>query len=394
MTEPLLPSPQAAPGQLGLAARLAGWFEVGDGRDRSRVIEGVRGLAVALVFLVHFDATFSRFLPADGWAHHASAWGSRIGYHGVDIFFVLSGYLIYRGVVGRRVSYATFFGRRVRRIYPTFLAVFALYLGLSFVVPSLSKLPADGRGAYVAANLLLLPGVFHIQPLITVSWSLSYEIFFYLSLPLVVGLLGMSRWQPRARIVFFLAIPLFLFLFGPFRLATLPRFLIFIPGMVLADLAAGWRDRPKAPAQLEWLLLPAVLVLGALGVWLEGIPIETLQGNPIMAQFRGSNAAIRQMLLIGAASALLMWTGLRVDGMVSRFFGWRPLRYLGNMSYSYYLFHGFTLNALKFACDRLLPPNFTSTALVGLALPASFAVTLVASGALFLMVEKRFSLQA
>ena len=371
--------------------RLARWFEIGEGGARSRVLEGVRGLAVALVFLVHFDATFSRFLLPGSLARTVSNWASRIGYHGVDIFFVLSGFLIYRGVVGRRVSYATFFARRVRRIYPTFLAVFALYVALSFVVPSYSKLPPEGRATYLVENLLLLPGVFKIQPLITVSWSLSYEIFFYLSLPLIVGLLQMHRWRPGARMAFFAAIPVSLFLIGPITPFTLSRFMIFLPGMMLADLAVGWRDRPKSPARLEWLLLPLIVALGIAGVWIEAIPLARLPHFWAADQLRGSNTAIRQTVLIGGAAALLIGIGLRVDGTIGRFFMWRPLRYLGNMSYSYYLFHGLTLNAIKFMCDRLLPTDYVSVPMVVVALPLSFGVTVVTSTVLFLVIEKPFS---
>lgn len=381
------PPPVAGPG----GSRLDRWFEVGPGGDRSRVIEGVRGLAVAMVFLVHFDATFARFLPPGSLGRAVSTWASRIGYHGVDIFFVLSGFLIYRGVVGRKVSYATFFARRIRRIYPTFLAVFAIYLALSMVLPSYSKLPAQGRLSYIAANLLLLPGVFPIQPLITVAWSLSYEIFFYLSLPVIVGVLRMGAWRPAARIIFFSSIPIVLFLLGPIGHEALSRFQIFLPGMILADLAFGWRAGATLSPSLERLLIPVILGVAAVGVWLENLSGAALARVPIARHFEGPDAAVRQMVLIGGAAALLIWTGLRVKGRVSRLLSWRPLRYLGNMSYSYYLLHGLTLNAFKFLGDRLLPPDYVSAPLVVVALPVAFAATLVTSGVLFLCVEKPLS---
>ena len=66
--------------------------------------------------------------------------------------------------------------RRVQRIYPVFLVVFAIYIMLSFIFPSESKLPEGYVEIvkYILQNLLLLPGVFNIEPLITVAWSLSY----------------------------------------------------------------------------------------------------------------------------------------------------------------------------------------------------------------------------
>jgi peptidoglycan/LPS O-acetylase OafA/YrhL len=123
---------------------------------------------------------------------------------GVDLFFVLSGYLIYGAVIRKKVSHLTFFRRRVERIYPTFLCVFAIYLVLSILFPEENKIPARSLAAaiYILQNALLLPGIFHIQPIITVAWSLSYELFYYLSLPVLVMMLGMRSWRSSRRSIF------------------------------------------------------------------------------------------------------------------------------------------------------------------------------------------------
>ncbi|WP_280154891.1 acyltransferase [Piscinibacter sp. XHJ-5] len=124
-----------------------------------------------------------------------------IGNSGVDLFFVLSGYLIYGTLMRRPQSFGAFMIRRVRRIYPAFLVVFVTYMALAFAIPSLgAKLPATGLPSYFLANLLLLPGLFPIEPLITVAWSLSYEMFFYLLLPVVIALARLRQWAPVHRI--------------------------------------------------------------------------------------------------------------------------------------------------------------------------------------------------
>src|SRR5262249_39236648 len=144
--------------------------------------EGLRGLAVLLVFFVHFNAAFG-----DALAHGSAMWTlGRVlwanGNAGVDLFFLLSGYLIYGGLLPKPSGYWKYLARRVEPIYPTFLAVFGIYLALSLAFPAQSKIIEPGRGTvpYLIENLLLLPGVFHIKPIVTVAWSLSYEFAFYL----------------------------------------------------------------------------------------------------------------------------------------------------------------------------------------------------------------------
>ena len=111
-----------------------------------------------------------------------------LGNVGVDLFFVLSGYLIYGSLINRDQSIVKYFRRRIERIYPTFSVVLSVYLLATFVSPEKGKIPMgfwEGI-AYICENYLLLPGMFRIEPLITVAWSLSYEFFFYLAIPLMI----------------------------------------------------------------------------------------------------------------------------------------------------------------------------------------------------------------
>ena len=124
-------------------------FELSRGGESHnvRAMEGLRGFAVALVFLTHY-ASLSAPWVGDGSplaalldAVHA------IGNAGVDLFFVLSGYLIYGSLIGREQSYARFMRRRVVRIYPAFTAVFLLYVALSLLSPEAGKIPAPAGEA-------------------------------------------------------------------------------------------------------------------------------------------------------------------------------------------------------------------------------------------------------
>ncbi|MEO8036829.1 MAG: acyltransferase, partial [Acidobacteriota bacterium] len=157
------------------------------GHRALRSMEGLRGFAVFLVFLVHYVTLTAPWVDAASRTSVAGAVLRNVGNSGVDLFFVLSGYLIYGNLIRKGRPFLAYARRRIQRIYPTFLAVFVLYLLLSFVFSGQSKLPHGTIAAsgYVLANLLLLPGLLPIEPLITVAWSLSYEVFYYLSAPLL-----------------------------------------------------------------------------------------------------------------------------------------------------------------------------------------------------------------
>ncbi|MEZ5090189.1 MAG: acyltransferase family protein [Micropruina sp.] len=135
--------------------------------------------------------------------------GWQMGHAGVDLFFVLSGYLIYGAVIRRPTPYGRS-GRRLRRIYPVFLTVFAVYVLLDLTIAGTHRIPSEPWPAigYLLANLALLPGIVPIDPLLTVAWSLSFEFFYYLTIPLAVALLRMRRWQPRQRLLFFAGVAL------------------------------------------------------------------------------------------------------------------------------------------------------------------------------------------
>lgn len=157
-------------------------------------IDGLRALAVGSVLLFHaFPSTFS------------------LGYLGVDVFFVLSGYLISglmaRALVEGRFSLTTFYANRVRRIFPALILVMAVCLlfGWFYLLDDeLAQLGKHvlGGGAFVA-NLLLWreSGYFDEEavrkPLLHL-WSLGVEEQFYIVFPLLFG--GLWRLTRRVRL--------------------------------------------------------------------------------------------------------------------------------------------------------------------------------------------------
>ena len=337
-------------------------------------MEGLRGLAVLLVFFVHFASLSQPWHQYQGLAGALLQRLHQVGNAGVDLFFVLSGYLIYGGLIDKQPSFWRYLQRRLWRIYPTFLAVLAIYLLISALLPQYSKLPAAAGAAavYIVQNLLLLPGLFPVKPIIEVAWSLSYEMFFYLAMPAIIGALVLRRRSRTWRLGFFTllwmgGLALAAVLAGPARLS------LFIAGVLLYEVL---RLRSLWPAHSAWAVL-ALLGCAAI-MWLP-MPGATLQSL--------------RLLVLGLGFGLLCFVCFaQPAGAAGRLFSRTPLRWLGNMSYSYYLVHGLALHVFFAAVGRLLPPDGPGLAALALLLPA-LAWTLLVAAVLFVCCELPLSLR-
>ena len=357
-------------------------YEVDDSKYRIVPMEGLRGVAVLLVFFVHFHALFGEALPHESWSHSVFEFLGTVGNAGVDLFFVMSGFLIYGALIRRQSPYWTFIRRRIERIYPTFLAVFGVYLLLSIFFPAQNKIHGTPLRAalYVLENLLLFPGILRIQPVITVAWSLSYEFFFYLVLPLTIFLFGLRSWKPRSRTI---AVCLAWTIFAGVSLAAAmenrTRMISFVSGMLLYEVTASARFRGKLSRAGELVVL-ALVTAGFVFFYEVHRPRSHSSVNPFAP-----------IMVLSACFFLLALYAFEFEGGFARVFSWSPLRFLGNMSYSYYLIHGLTLQAVALLLlrARILPGTVGITWAL---LPAAFAATWIVSTALFLTVERRYSL--
>lgn len=364
-------------------------YAVEAGGARLLAMEGMRGVAVLLVLCVHYHALFQRYLADGSTAMGMSRYVGTVGHAGVDLFFVLSGFLIYGATIRRAAPFARFMRRRVQRIYPTFLAVLSLYLVLTALFPAQSKIPHGvvPAAGYLVANVLLLPGLFAIEPIITVAWSLSYEFFYYLALPLLVAALGMRGWRREARAGFFLVLFAVVVASPPWIGGARSRMGMFIPGILLYEAiesgaAARWVGRWG-----ERLALP--LAVAGLATASMFRPTSGVRLDLDLGFLHGAGL---RLLLLGPSFFLLTLYAFAYAGALRRAMEWRPLRYLGNMSYSYYLLHGVTLTAVGLVVMRLVPPAPGRTVVFLALLPVALIVTFMTSTGLFLLVEKPYSL--
>jgi peptidoglycan/LPS O-acetylase OafA/YrhL len=288
-------------------------------------VDGLRALAVALVVIFH-------------------AWPSALpgGFIGVDVFFVISGFIITRQIAaemeGGRFSYVKFLGRRARRLIPAALVCCVLVTAAAIVIlmpdalvsfsESLAAVWTMTANFYFYSNTGYFDGPSAEAPLLHM-WSLAVEDQFYLTWPLLLFLLvrrGWSRPQMIAACTGLFALSLLHSQYAAERHPELAFYLLpsrafeLIAGCALAlalPMATTLR-LPRAALDLAGL----ALVIGSAVMLGAGVPFPGLAALP---------AVVGTVLLIGA--------GLGAPTPVSRLLSLGPVVLTGRMSYSIYLYH-------------------------------------------------------
>lgn len=365
-------------------------FEIG-GRGRIVPMEGLRGIAILMVLLVHHATRFAGWAEPGSWTAAYAGFAHAAGQAGVDLFFALSGYLVYSLALQRRVGLGGFIGRRLRRIYPPFLAMMAVYVAMFVAIPGVAKWPEGGEATYVVRSLLLLPGVFDMPAVMTVAWSLSYELAFYLVMPLAVVALRMERWLRVERVGLIAGLAA-VYVAG--MMAWFPGQLEWIPLKV-------W-DRPRillfAAGMLAWEQFDSFKDKRA-GGWAQGLAAALMAGA-VAACYPLADPAYQQpwpsivrTLLLGAGSYALMLASFSGEGRLAGALSAAGLRWLGNCSYSFYLAHSLGVHAAGLLAERALPAAEWQGAGFWLMLPVTAVLASLATLPLYLFVERPFSLR-
>ncbi|OUS28468.1 hypothetical protein A9Q99_13195 [Gammaproteobacteria bacterium 45_16_T64] len=346
-------------------------LEVSHGQNNPLLsMEGLRGMAVFLVFWAHYSSQITPWLS--GHSIQIANFIHDLGVIGVDLFFVLSGYLIYGMIITKkRFLLVEYVNRRVRRIYPTFIAVLSVYLILSFLLPSESKLPEQSGELikYVLYNIMLLPGIFDIKPIMTVAWSLSYEVFSYISIPCIILSLNMKNWHAKYRIYFWALFSLLGF-YVCVDYQEYSRLMMFASGIVLFELHNNLKLRISQGG--IFCLFLALIIFGFKSVL-------------------GFNYLLSLMALY-VLFLLMCLCAFNDTTTTYQVFSFSPLRWLGNMSYSYYLLHGLTLKFSFFVIGHLFGHTIENAYLYYWLWIPLFLLSLIASFVLFVVIEKPLSL--
>ena len=218
--------------------------------ERFSHLQQLRAIAALMVVLYHAR------MP------HYPTWnGHEFGTLGVDLFFVISGFVIY-WVTRRETSFRRYLLRRLVRIVPLYWMLTLLMAAAVLLAPQLFKQTVFEL-AHFLKSLAFVPTVNpsrlnEITPLLTPGWTLNYELFFYLSFGFVFFFCGSSRW----RIPLFSALLLALVIAGRIFAASDPVILTYTSPKLLEFLAGIWIGAwlnhgaalPGKPAALLFLL--------------------------------------------------------------------------------------------------------------------------------------------
>lgn len=350
-------------------------------------LEGMRGFAAFLVFFVHIAALLRPYAQPHSALEKATQFTGSMGVTGVDVFFIISGFLMYGILMSKPIPIVPYLRRRVHRLYPVFLCVFAIYLVLSYLDPAKSRIPTGARAevSYLLANLAMLPGIFAIKPMITVAWSLSYEWFFYLLLPFMIWALKFPRRTAKQRIMIVLSLCLAQFALCGVHLSARPRLIMFGVGICLWEIGTHWDLKRFLGYGGEAF----AIVLAAASFGWVGLHVFQMD---LMPSGRMSILLSDTPILFFGLFPFALYS-LYFNGVLNRFFSIGPLRWFGNISYSYYLIHGLTIHGVAIIANRVLGQHPISTVPFLTLLILSFAATLVSAVVLFEAIEKPLSLK-
>lgn len=313
-------------------------------------IQALRGVAALAVVLAHAGTIFGA--PVLGF-----------GVAGVDLFFVISGFIIAHTTF-RPISPAAFLAKRAARVVPLYWLLTLCVAAVAFAAPQLLQ-NTEANPVDLLQSLFFIPyekasGV--VQPMLFVGWTLNYEMFFY-------GLFGLCLLaRDRAAALCASVIVLLAtagLVFDPTsvlgRFYTSPITLEFALGIGIALARRdGWTMRAR-PAAMVLLTGLALLVLGsAFGTdvtraWTLGIPSAVIVAAALSLEVSGKKASGTAVQMFGAAS------------------------------YALYLSHPFVLAGVGAVGRRLSVPE-PATAIAAVSLASVVAI------ALYLCVERPMTL--
>ncbi len=310
-------------------------------------IDGLRAVAVLMVLLFHADLGFTG------------------GFVGVDIFFVISGFLITGLILKQQEAdqfkLSTFWMRRIKRILPaSFLMVFTTLIAGYFLL-----LPIDfiELGESLVAQQLLVSNVFfwrntgyfdgaaEIKPLLH-TWSLAIEEQFYLFYPFLLVLL--RKWKRKSLGLLLLMGTLFSYLICQIGMAVNPNATFFLLPTRAWELSLGgliWFA--PLPRVHRRSLIECLSFLGIGGIFASSLGFDSNTPFP-------GNAALLPTL----ATVVLIYANGACETLIGRLLSLKTVVFVGLISYSLYLWHWPILAYARYWFGSELPPELAIGALL------------------------------
>jgi peptidoglycan/LPS O-acetylase OafA/YrhL len=316
-------------------------YGAGLGKTHRADIDGLRAIAVLAVIGFHCKVPFL---------------GG--GFVGVDVFFVISGYLIcsiiYKEMRGDRFSIARFYERRCKRIVPALAVVLLFCMVLAAMVLSPMEAHRFGDSAVAtslsASNILFIlrSGYFAVGAMLNIllmTWSLAVEEQFYVVFPLIMlALRGRRRRTIVAWLAAMSALSLVCSIYAEFRQ---PTWNFYLPVTRAWELGAGALLAVWQEGRLRFRSEPSrwTDATGAAGI---AMVLAAVFAYNARTRFPGYEA----ILPVLGSALILMSAG----GRANRILAIRPLVAIGLISYSLYLWHWPLLSFAEVVSSRPLRP--------------------------------------
>jgi len=365
-------------------------------RGHLPALDGLRGLAVLMVLLFHFIGT----VPPANQAERAIVSVTNYGAYGVELFFILSGFLI-TGILydshDHPNYFRNFYMRRLLRIFPLYYGVLVLIFFVAPLIPplrgpTLNYLVDRQAWAWLyAVNIYIARQGEWSFSYLDHFWSLSIEEQFYFFWPLVIFLLAR---RPRALIAVSLATAL---------CAMLAR----LTGSLLG--LSWWTTYTFTPFRLDGLALGAFLAvmarqLGGLERLARALPlVATFAGGLLTVTFAWTRFVpqeglafvlpVRASLILMLLACLLVWILIAPErSATSRFFCSRIMVFLGTYSYGLYVYHHFISYYLTSNRTDLVLAGWlgSHTAAVAMQATLGMSASLAVAYLSYELYEKRF----
>jgi peptidoglycan/LPS O-acetylase OafA/YrhL len=319
------------------------------------VLNGFRGIAILLVFLLH--------CISDKAAEHVNFVGfvykelMSLGWCGVDAFFVLSGFLITGILLDSREKpnyFKNFYARRILRIFPAYYVFLTIFLGVihpmirSYEYPNHIDSSQIWFWFYLENWYFIFQGDFLVGP-ITHLWSLAIEEQFYLICPALIYFL-----PPRLLSWFFGTVILSAVFFRSWLLLTHPLTnnlfasiyinpICRVDALAIGSLIALWMRSDKILPQLL-SISPILLIASSISLSIIAITQGGLDTfNPVVDSIGFSNPVVDSIgfsiIAIFFGSLLILSVAQSENSLLVRCLSWPPLQGLGTISYGFYIYH-------------------------------------------------------
>lgn len=296
------------------------------GSDRKLVlVQALRAIAALIVVFLHAQFDAVHFAGERGFVpNRALPWEV-----GVDIFFVISGFIIVyssKKIFGKSGSRQEFLVRRLIRIVPLYWLATLVFLGVALIMPHALNSPSP-TAAEILASFLFFPLTNSLgiaQPVLTLGWTLNYEMAFYMIFAAAVV------W-PRKRAIYTVAL-VFCSLVGLGAVFALPMPFAFWANTMALEFVFGMgialaRDTGGRPG----IILRAVLAYVAIYMLRENLMVD----------------GIDRVFALGVPATMLVMAAVlgqepRLPPIIARM-----LVLLGDASYALYLFHPIALRSMR-----------------------------------------------